>query len=245
MTTFNGRGRLICAARRAHGPTACGNDRSVERAHVERRVLAGLRDRLLHPEAVRAYIRTYHEAWAARQAAHAARTAPLARQLAELERRIARILDEVEDSGGSPRLRTRLAEREAERDQVAAALARAEVGEPPPIRLHPGLAEAYARRIAAIQAHLDAHGVRANAGDAASAETIANLRKMIARIDVRAFDGLAGEEVMINLRGTLAAFLRSDSGSGAPSGAPSFALAVGHLNNVVAGGGLEPPTCGL
>ncbi len=88
-------GRLQCATRRERGPAGCGNARTVKRAHVEARVLEGLRTRLMRPAAVAAYVRAYHAAWTALEAARADRRAPIDRRLAEIARSSRRIVDAV------------------------------------------------------------------------------------------------------------------------------------------------------
>jgi site-specific DNA recombinase len=237
LTSFNSRGRLICAARRAHGPTACTNARSVPRALVEQRVLQGLRQRLLSTAAVKAYVRAYHAAWSAQQAASRDTIGPLERRAADLARQLERAADALIAAPTSATLAARLVQLEAEQAQVAADLAAARDNAPEPVTLHPRLAEAFAARIETLQAHLAQHGHRAQLGGAeASAETIATLRAMIDRIDVidRA-DGSA-EPVSIQLHGTLANFMTpQEKGPPVSRGAPRD----GRLKKVVAGGGFK------
>ena len=229
MTAFNSRGRLICVARREKGPAACTNDRSVPRAEIDARVLEGLRTRLLSPAAVKAYVRLYHEAWRAKQAASTSAIAPLRKRLGELSRGIERLVDAICDGTASPAMRQRLMDQEAEKAEIEARLAQAERDAPPPITLHPKAAERYAERIGQLQAVLSADGGLNDPKWQAVAETV---RELVVRIDVRAIgnDG----EVMINLHGTLAAFVRPRENEPAP-----------RLFKTVAGGGIEPPTCGL
>ncbi|MBL8773349.1 MAG: recombinase family protein [Phenylobacterium sp.] len=223
MTTFNGRGRLICAARRAHGAAACGHDRSVARHEVEDRVLTALRTRLLGPEAVRLYVKTYHDAWAARAQQARRDTAPLYRRAQDLDRQIARLVDAITATGHSPALTARLAQLEQDRADVAAALRAADASSraaTPPLTLHPRLAEIFARRVADLQAHLATHQGRAPTS-ASSSDTLARLRQVVARVDVRA---LPDGQTMIRLHGALAPALTDGP-------------VVERLNKVVAGAG--------
>lgn len=253
MTTFNSRGRLICASRRAHGPQACAQARSVPRAEIEARVLEGLRTRLLSPAAVSAYVRVYHAAWAAQAAAGRDRIAPLERRAAELERTLSRAADALIAAPQSATLAARLVQLEAEQAQVQAELARARrdhASHPPPVTpLRPGLAETYARRIADLQAHMARHGARAAAGRHASAELIAQLRSLVARVDVRVLDGPglpgAPTPAAITLHGVLAPLITPQTKGGPPVSREASPSRDGRLKMVVAGGGLEPPTCGL
>ncbi|CAN5889140.1 recombinase family protein [soil metagenome] len=233
MTAYNSRGALICAARREKGMTACGNFRSVPRAEVEARVLEGLRTRLLAPAAVKAYVQAYHRAWAAKQAASTSQVAPLRRRVAELDRAIDRLVDAICDGTATPKTKQRLVEQEAEKARVEIQLARAEAGAPPPLTLHPKAADLYATRIAALQASLAKHG---KIDGEISTELIDSVRGLVDRIEVRAIGHERPAPVMIQLHGTLAAFLKPSAGDQGD---------LPGLYKVVAGGGLEPPTCGL
>lgn len=219
MTAFNSRGRLICARRRAHGPTACSNNRSVPRAEVEARVLEALRTRLLAPAAVRAYVQAYHQAWNEQQALAQQQLAPMAKRLAELDRAIPRLVDRICDGLDTPETNARLKALEAERMLLQAQLATAQRQAPPPVTLHPGLPDQYARRVQDLQAHLARKEDPTTADDAA----VAAVRDLVQRIDVRAIgdDG----ELLVRLHGTLAAFLDPPENSRAP----------GRLYKVVAG----------
>lgn len=205
MTTYDSRGRLMCAARREKGRAACGNARTVARAEVEARVLEGLRSRLLSPAAVRAYVRLYHQAWNAEQAAATSRIAPLRKRLAELERTIERLVDAICDGTATPAMRQRLQDQEAEKATLAEQLAEAERQAPPPIALHPGAAERYAKRVAELQAAL-ASGAALDAPH--WREAVDAVRDLVERIDVRVMGDEADAPVMVRLHGTLAAFLR-------------------------------------
>lgn len=211
MTAFNSRGRIICTARREKGPAACGNDRSVPREEVDDRVLEGLKSRLLSPAAVKAYVRLYHEAWQAKQAASSAAIAPMRKRLAELSRGIERLVDAICDGTATPAMKQRLVDQEAEKAEIEVRLAQAEREAPPPITLHPKAAERYAQRVGELQDVLKAEGGLHDPKWQAVAEMV---RELVVRIDVRSLgEGLDGEDaVMINLHGTLASFLRPEEG---------------------------------
>lgn len=236
MTAFNSRGRLICAARREKGVAACTNDRSVERREVEARVLKGLRERLLTPAAVKAYVRLYHELWERKQAASRSEILPKRKRLAEIERAIGRFVDGIAAAGHSAALLERLKAAEAEKVTLAVELAEAERKAPPPLTMHPRLPEKYAARIAKLEAAL---GQVVDLQSPAWIEVVADVRDLVDRIDVRAIgdDG----EVMVTLHGTLAAFLRpKDAGLSRPGEAAAVSPALGppvppRLYKVVAG----------
>lgn len=228
MTAFNSRGRLICTARREKGPAVCGNDRSVDRGEVERRVLEGLRARLLSPEAVKAYVRLYHEAWQAEQAAATASIAPLRKRIGELSRSIVRLVDKICDGTDTPETNRRLVDEEEEKARLELALAQAEAEAPPPLTLHPKAAEMYADRIAKLQSAIRENSA-INSPDWLT--VIEGVRDLVVRIEVGV--DYAGE-LKVSLSGTLAAFMQPQENEKPP-----------RLYKVVAGGGIEPPTCGL
>jgi hypothetical protein len=229
MTAFNSRGRLICVARREKGPAACGNDRSVPRAELETRVLEGLRTRLLSPTAVKAYVRLYHRIWQEEQAAATSAIVPMRKRLGELGRQVERLVDRICEGTDTPQTNQRLRDLEAEKAELEARLANAERAAPPPVTIHPRTGERYAERIAELRQVLDATGGKL---DDPKWQTVAEgLRELVVRIDVHTSpDG----EVKIEMLGTLAAFLRPRENEAEP-----------RLFKTVAGGGIEPPTCGL
>lgn len=218
--------RLVCAGHREKGAAFCANARMVDRAPIEERILQVLKARLLTPEAVAHYVRTYHRLWAEKAGRQAADRAPLDRRIAELTRRIERTLDAVEEGHATPDLLARLKEREAEREQLRRQLASLEAapGQPPVVTLHPAAAELYAGRIADLQGRLAAaHHPDAPAGDRRLRDL---LRDMIERIEI-APGASKTEQARLTLTGDLARFL-------SPGDAAAMAPAVG--GQVVAGG---------
>ncbi len=227
-------GRLVCAANRERGDAACSNRRTVLRAEVETRVLGGLRDRLLAPEAVALYVRRYHEAWARREAEARDARAPLEKRLEVNARAQRRIVTAIEEGVATTAMKARLMELDAEREALATELAAAaETHAPSPMVLHPGLADAWRERIATLQAELAAASGSAAAGDRRVVEA---LRGLVDRIDVTPESSARGAPVKIALHGRLALFLAPQ-----PSEHSEFRLG----SAMVAGGGIEPPTCGL
>ena len=224
-------GRLVCVNYREKGATACTNNRHVSRAMIEQRVLTGLRERLLSPEAVSAYVRAYHEAWRERAAENENRRAPLARRLGELDRAIDRGSDALL-AGHTPAavIGPKLAEMNRERIEIRQALAQVEADAPPPVRLHPKAAENYANRIADFQARLAQAG---DSTDPAEREVVDSVRDLIARIDIEPVNAEPRAPVKVTLHGDLARFVRPN--------APRVECG----GKLVTGGGIEPPTCGL
>jgi site-specific DNA recombinase len=111
-----GRDRLACSTRQRKG--TCDNRLTIARQEIESRVLEGLKERLLAPELVGAFIEGFlEETRRARDEAKVER-AQRERQLAEIKRKIAAILRAVEDGLYDPSLKTRLAELNAERQKA-------------------------------------------------------------------------------------------------------------------------------
>ena len=229
--TIKGKGRLVCSVYVGKGPGACNNRRSIMRAEVEDRVLEGLRAKMLSPAAVAAYVRLYHAEYEAAAAATQSRRAPLEKRLAELNRGIARLVDAICDGTETPAMRARLVASEAEKADIEAQLASAD--QQAPITLHPRAAEVYAEQVRALQERLAE--LKDGKPTADDRRTIELVRGLVERIEIRPVDQQRGSPLELTLVGRLADFMKPSweenrNGSG-------FRL--------VAGGGIEPPTCGL
>lgn len=212
-----GQNRLACAAYREKGPSVCANRRHVNRTEVERRVLTGLRERLLSPAAVAAYMREYHAAWAERAADRRREAAPLNRRLGELTRSIDRAIDLLLDdrTRDVEALTERLRSLEQEKAEVAARLAEAEAGPGDPvIQLHPAASAAYVRRVDALEALIgaDSAAAVANPGDNADTDQtlIAAVRDLIHHIDITPTGPEPRSPFAVTLHGDLARLLRSE-----------------------------------
>lgn len=229
--TAIGDGRLMCTARREKGPAVCCNPRTISRAAIEGRVLDGLRTRLLAPDAVRAYVRAYHQEWQAQADAHRADIAPLQNRLAALDRRIGRVIDAVCEGQASPAMRERLTRMEQEKADLQAALAAAQAraGDAAPITLHPRLPDLYAARVARLQARL--------AADAEDIELIQSVRDLIDQIVITPQGEQKGGPIDVTLHGRLAMLLDQP----APA-TPSLAQAPFGVRMVAGARYNQPPT---
>ena len=227
--TAQGGNRLACANYREKGGSVCGNRRHVNRRELETRVLSGLRDRLLDPEAVETYVRAYHAAWEAAQNEARGRKQPVERRLAEIERAIKRGVDAIMSGAGDvSAISDRLRELEGEKAELVRSLEQIDSSSPAVLRLHPRVGEVWVKRVELVQARLAL-------GDGLTIdedrEMIEHLRDLIHRIDVTPESNETRAPYRVTLHGDLARLLRQT----APQvGGP-----------MVAGGGLEPPTCGL
>lgn len=115
------------------------------------------------------------------------------RQLAQVERQITQIVAAIADGMYHPSMKEKMDGLEATKAQLTAR--RAELGEPEPVTLHPGIAEIYKRKVADLQAALHGDGDRPEAADL--------LRGLIDRIVIHPRS--AGHD--IDLHGQLAAIL--------------------------------------
>ena len=220
--------RLRCSTAKNKGAGACANGRVLRRQEVETRILDGLRSQLLSPEATAAYVRAYHAAWTEKAADRRDRRGPLNKRLAEIERGITRIVDAICDGTDSPAMTARLKDLEAEKATLTQDLA--SIGPDEPVQLHPRAAELYARRVEHLQARLCQIGPRPSFKDR---ELMDAIRALADRITVTPISREKWAHVKIEVQGDLAQFL--DPATKPPS----------NGFRMVAGGGIEPPTCGL
>lgn len=224
-------GRLVCAAYREKGASACDNNRHVRRAEIEHRVLDGLRTRLLAPDAVAAYVRAYHAAWAEQAAQVEDRRRPLTRRLAEVERAIERGAEALlSGATAASVIGKKLEALETEQAEISAAIAQLDASEAPPVQLHPRAAENYAKRIEQLQNRLAEASASTDSADRALIDSV---RDLIQRIDIEPVNNERGAPVRVTLHGDLARFVRPVE--------PTISSGC----KVVVGGGIEPPTCGL
>ena len=237
--------RYGCAAHRQKG--TCANDRTILRQEIETRVLSGLKERLLAPELVEEFVRTYVAEVNAANRERGARQAGLAQQQAKIARQVRNLLDLMKEGHGSPALVGELQDLERRHAALAAEIAAAGTVEPVPV-LHPNLPELYRRKVETLEQAL---------ADPATAATAAEaLRSLVDAVLVH--PGERRGEVAVELRGDLAAFLHlgdaPERGAGRDEAAPhskTAALLVQNgrsglagevLGTLGAGTGFEPVT---
>ena len=229
--TLNGN-KYACSAARERG--TCSNKKIIAAPTVEARVLDGIRDKLLSPQAMAAAVDQLREESQSRRRETLAARAPMERELAEIARKLERAqimcMDgamEIED------LKTRSAPLKARRTELQALLD--EVDEPETVALHPAAAQAYAQLASRLHEALE--------GD--EGEEVRNqLRKLIEGVDLHPLEQKGKFE--LEVRGTLAALLRVGSAQTAKSPAASSSGAFGltSASEVLlgAGAGFEPAT---
>ncbi|TJZ82031.1 recombinase family protein [Paracoccus hibiscisoli] len=232
------RTRLGCSGARNRGAAVCTNRATIRREELEERVLGGLRDRLMHPELVAAFVEAYrlafNEAAGRRSSDHDAGR----RELAQIEGKITGILTAIEDNMYHPSMKAKMEALEARKTELIRMLA--ETPEPPALRLHPALGERYRQEIGHLAEALQRPSTRPTATGI--------LRGLIREIRmVPEADAPGGHHV--KLVGELAGILglvEGAAGVGRPdmTKPPRVARAGGSSESVtvVAGIGFEPMT---
>jgi site-specific DNA recombinase len=194
MSVMGAGGRLGCSnyvERRS-----CTNNRTVLRDKLQRRVLSGLKERLLAPELVEEFTRAYIEEINAANRERGGGKAKLEGQRAKLDRQVRNFLDLVKEGLGSAALVHELREVERQREEIERQIAEAGTPELLPV-LHPNLPDLYRRRIEGLEAALLEPDMLASVAEV--------LRLLINAVQV--FPGERRGEVEVSLRGDLAAFL--------------------------------------
>ena len=237
MTVRAAGGRLGCSNHVERG--TCMNARTVQRDALLGRVLVGLKERLLAPELVEEFARTYVAEVNAANRERGARQAGLQAEVAKLDRQIRTLLELIKDGHGGVAMATELREVERRREALRGEVTAAGAPEPLPV-LHPNLPALYRRRVEALEEALKDEATALLAGEA--------LRSLIDAILVH--PGERRGEVSLSLRGDLAAFLRLAEAERGPNSKTAIALGgngrsgLGRevLGSWDAGTGFEPVT---
>ena len=217
--------RLGCTRAREAG--SCTNGRRLSLAELQRRVLGGLTEQLLSPDAVSLLVREYHLE-RTRQSVEVAKLRKSAeRRLAKADAAVARLVDAIATGGGEfADLREALVLRTAERDTARAQLA--EEDAVPVIVLHPQIAVAYRERVRALTQGLDA-------GSPPADGIKLLIRSLVESIDIHPAEAGVEIEIVGSLESAIA--LANNS--------PPHERGVLPTSILVAEEGLEPPTRGL
>ncbi|MCW8088462.1 hypothetical protein [Sabulicella glaciei] len=144
-------GHLGCANHVERG--TCDNPRTLLRDRLLTRVLVGLKERLLAPELVAKFVRTYVAETNAASCERGQRRAGLVEKLAKLNRQIRNFLELIKDGHGSAALVGELRPLEHQQAALTAELAAAGTAEPVPV-LHPNLPKLYRRKVEALEVAL-------------------------------------------------------------------------------------------
>jgi hypothetical protein len=200
-----------------HRRGTCDNGRTIRRPMIEQRVLSGLTDRLVSPEAVVEAVRAYHEEMNRQNHERRAQTDADRNALPKIERAITGIMAAIEDGMYQPAMKTRMVELERQKAEIEARISRAAPELPD---VNPNVAELYRRKVAFLGDALADSEVSEGAAEA--------IRSLIG--DVVLTPGERRGEVKARLRGELLAILDLAAGRGPPVGFSSRVI-----TNAVAG----------
>ena len=206
---------------------SCSNSKGIRRVEIEERVMAGLREKLMAPEAAAEAMKAYAEETNRLNRERRASGATDRKELADIEKKIATMLDVIEDGGYARGMMDRMRELEARQDEIAERLSAAPVDLPD---IHPNIAIVYRRKVERLAEALADPRDRDEAADA--------IRGLIERIVLT--PGAKRGEMNAALHGDLGTILEW-AGSGKGKGAtdtPKSGMSV----SVVAGVGFEPTT---
>jgi site-specific DNA recombinase len=174
---------------------ACRNGKIIAADKVERRVIDGVRAKLLSPEAIALAVHEHRHALSAQRREVLAHRAPIERELAEIGRKIARgqemCLNEVISIADLKALTDKHAARCSELNAKLASLEA-----PTEVVAHPGAAQAYARLAEKLHEVMEG-----SEGEVVRQE----LRKLIERVDFQPLEGLGKYDLQVH--GKLAALL--------------------------------------
>jgi DNA invertase Pin-like site-specific DNA recombinase len=122
----------------------CDNGRTIRRDDIERRVLAGLTDKLVSPEAVAVAVRAYAEETNRQNHERRAQVEASRRALEKVERATKAILDAIEDGMYQPAMKARMSELEQQKAEIEKRLAEAPADMPD---VHPNIGEHYRAKV--------------------------------------------------------------------------------------------------
>ena len=227
-----GHGRFACSRHRRGG--TCENAGWIDGQAVEARVLAGLKDKLLAPALVDAFVEEFErELKVARRQTGKVKREVQARMQA-CERQIANIVAVVSEGRSNPALLKRLDQLEAELASLKAQLAAVSTYATGEVVRLPAGAEIYRSKVEALETALQDEAIRP--------EAVEILRSMMERVVVTPTkDGT----LRVDLHGDIARLITAEEPQRAPTGKTMRAAsgeAARTVLSVVAGRGFEPLT---
>jgi site-specific DNA recombinase len=179
----------------------CDNGRTIRRGDIERRVLAGLTDKLVSPEAVAVAVRAYAEETNRQNRERRAQAEADCRSLEKIERGIKGIMDAIEDGMYQPAMKARMGELDQQKAEIEARLAEAPADLPD---VHPNIAEHYRAKVIRLAETL--------AEPVSNGEAREDIRSLIGEVVIT--PGEKRGECHATLRGELMAIL--DLAAGRP-----------------------------
>ena len=225
---MRGQDRYGCSNHVMNG--SCANGRGIRRAVLEERVLAGLKEQLMVPEAAAEAMRAWAEETNRLNRERRASGKTDRQELAAVKKKMKAMIGVIEDGGYVRGMVDRLRELEARQDELEARLAAAPAAVPD---VHPNIADIYRRKVERLAVALDNHGERD--------EAAAAIRGLIERIVLT--PGIAWGETDAKLVGDLGTILEW---TGAGDRRRQVGAQVPKMSvSVVAGARFEPATFDL
>ncbi len=179
-----------CSTARNKG--TCDNLLTVRRDTLEATVLDGLKDELMHPELVTAFIGEFHREVNRQRAEQDGSRDRATRGLEKTEREIARLIDAIKAGVPGTAVKDEMETLEAKRVEL---LAQQQAAPPSMPRLHPNLAELYRQKVMNLVEALNDDHTRLEAGEC--------IRELIEEIRLVPEDG----KLRAELYGELAALI--------------------------------------
>ncbi len=206
---------------------SCSNSRGIRRTELEERVLVGLKDHLMAPEAADAAVRAWAEETNRLNRERSASSEAERKEIADIEKKIDGVVDAIQDGAYSAVLKERLHKLEVRKAELNDRLATAPLELPD---IHPNVSGVYRRKVGRLAKALGKPEER----DAAAAA----IRGLIDGI-VLTPGGKRGE-LQVTLRGELGRILEwTETGTEKEkTDMPISGMSV----SVVAGAGFEPAT---
>ena len=221
--------RFACSSHTSNG--SCSNRRTIVRAELEQRVLAGLRDRMMAPEAAAAAMRAYAEETNRLNRERRANADTHKVELAKIETQIRSIIEAIKAGMFHDSMKAEMDRLETRKAELTDLLATTPQDRPD---LLPSVAELYARKVARLTEALNHPDDRAEAATA--------LRTLIEKIVLT--PGAGRGETHATLHGELGTILNwaaRQAVGPANKNTPGAGL-TGVSLSVVAGVGFEPTT---
>jgi site-specific DNA recombinase len=179
-----------CSTARNKG--TCDNLLTVRRDELEATVLDGLKDQLMHPELVTAFIGEFHREVNRQGAEQDGSRERAMGNLEKTKREIARLIDAIKAGVPGAAIKDEMATLEAKRAEL---LAQLQAAPPPMPRLHPNLAELYHQKVINLAEALNDEDSRLEAAEC--------IRELIEEIRLVPEDG----KLRAELYGELAALI--------------------------------------
>ena len=153
-----GRDYLRCT--RADKGGTCTNTKGIRRSLIENTVMTALQQNLMHPDLVREFVAAFQaEMNKERDNANIERRQS-ERQLADITRQLDGLITAITEGLRAPGLQQKLDQLESEKARLDSLLKAPPVN---PVRLHPGIADSWARRVAELKCLLEQEDARAEA----------------------------------------------------------------------------------